>query len=208
MASSETCCCERADSDRAGLSRHYCPVGTRTLCEECAIVGQGTCPTHKAPVSVSFFRGEHTHIPKKTVRVVADDDRHQSWSWGTIHHPGDTVRIMAVHGSFHLTAFDPNLDVRIMRTHLVLRYWDRWRFRQVTGGGQALVSDGRGPSGFWSGHTTIPRGHTREVHGEWVIEPAFRAESDTRPLRARTYFVDQLDNAHTTQGKVSFRFSP
>ena len=64
----------------------------------------------------------------------------------------------------------------------------------------------RGPSGFWSGHTTIPRGHTREVHGEWVIEPAFRAESETRHLRARTYFVDQLDKAHTTQGKVSFPF--
>ena len=48
----------------------------------------------------------------------------------------------------------------------------------------------------WSRQHTMPRGETREVHGDWVIAPAFRSESDTRPFRTRAYFVDQLDNAH------------
>ena len=55
---------------------------------------------------------------------------------------------------------------------------------------------------MWSSQHSIPRGETREVHGDWLIEPAFRPEHDTRPFRARAYFVDQLDNTHTTRAKV------
>jgi hypothetical protein len=128
-------------------------------------------------------------------------------SGGTALRASGNVRVMSVHGSFHLTAIDPEVDVGIVRSHLVIRYWDRWRFRRVQYSGDALISSGK-VYGMWSYRHGIPRGRTREVHGDWIIEPAFRAEHDTRPIRGRAYFVDQLGNAHTTREKVVFAFQP
>ena len=96
--------------------------------------------------------------------------------------------------------------MEIIRTYLVVRYWDRWRIRRIKAGGSAAISDGRGYDGMWSTRYAIPRGETREVIGDWLIDPAFRKEGDTRPLRAHAYFVDQFDNAHAARSKLSFRF--
>lgn len=60
--------------------------------------------------------------------------------------------------------------------------------------------------GLWSSQHTIPSGRTREVRADWMIEPTFRAENDTRAFRARAYFVDQLGNAHTNRRKMTFHF--
>jgi len=122
-------------------------------------------------------------LPSMTVRVVAAPEQYQGWSWGTAYPRGGPVRIMAVRGTFHITAIDPDVDVGIIRADLVFRYWDRWLFRRVQVGGHALISSGE-EYGLWSMHYPIPRGETREVHGDWAIEPAFRAENDTRPFRS------------------------
>ncbi len=146
-------------------------------------------------------------LPAETVRVVSGGNRHQGWCWGTRPTAGGDVRLMAFRGTFHLTAIAPDVNVGIIRTYLVVRYWDRWRFRTVTTDGQALIAPAAdSPSNLWSGRYAIKHGTTREVQGSWHVDPSIRSETDTRPVRGRAYFVDQLDNAHTTSKKVTFQF--
>jgi len=145
-------------------------------------------------------------LPAETVRVVPLDDQHYTWNWAFKPAAAGQVRIMSARGHFHLTAIDPGVTVGIIRTYLVIWYWDRWRFRRVKAGGDAMVSDGRGYEGIWSRTYTIPSGGTREVSGYWLIDPSIRQEGDARPLRARPYFVDQLDNPHSSRRKITFQF--
>jgi hypothetical protein len=146
-------------------------------------------------------------LPTQTVRVVADDDRFQGWSWGKRPSAAGDVPVMGFAGKFHLTAIDPAVvNVTIIKSYLVVRYWDRWRFRTVQASGYTLIAPGGGPGSVWSHRHSIPQGRTREVQGRWQIDPSIRLEGDTRPVRARPYFVDQLDNAHTTRQKVTFRY--
>jgi len=46
-STSGRCCCGRTYAEGGGASNYRCPVGKRSLCQECVTKGKDQCPTHK-----------------------------------------------------------------------------------------------------------------------------------------------------------------
>ncbi len=116
----------------------------------------------------------------------------------------ENVPLMDVRGEFYLTNITNNVDVIITRTFLVAYCWKGWRPHRVRVDGHPLVSDGRSYEGMWSSRYNIPRGETREVHGNWLIEPPIKEPG--KPVSGWAYFVDQLGNEHRAKKRLVFRY--
>lgn len=142
------------------------------------------------------------HLPTETVRIVGSHEHANWWTWGKRPTPTGDVRVMAMRASYAVTAIE-DVDVGLIRADISHWYWDIWRPRRMKVNGIVTVYDGRR---YWSPRYPIPRRQTREVHVNWQIDPAYRSEGETGPLRARVYLIDQLGNAHTTRGRLSMRF--